>query len=89
MQTIISLSDGSALRLTTAKFYSPLGKVIQEKGVGPDIVVAKEKITEGNKNKKDIFKELESRGKEEFDYSDDYQLLRAIDLIKGLLVLYP
>jgi len=89
VQTIISLSDGSALRLTTAKFYSPLGKVIQEKGVGPDIVVAKEKITEGNKKKKDIFKELENNGKEEFDYSDDYQLLRAIDLIKGLLVLYP
>ena len=32
-------SDGSAIRLTTAKYYTPGRKVIHEKGVTPDIVV--------------------------------------------------
>lgn len=39
VQTIIPLSDGSALRLTTARYYTPSGKVIQENGIIPDIVV--------------------------------------------------
>ena len=39
VQTIIPLSDGSALRLTTARYYTPSGRVIQENGIIPDIVV--------------------------------------------------
>lgn len=39
VQTILPLSDGSGLRLTTAKYYSPKGKSIQEKGITPDIIV--------------------------------------------------
>ena len=39
VQTIIPLSDGSALRLTTARYYTPSGRVIQENGIKPDIVV--------------------------------------------------
>src|SRR3989338_7178672 len=39
VQTIIPLSDGSALKLTTAKYYTPKGRVIQGKGITPDIVV--------------------------------------------------
>ncbi|HCG73038.1 MAG TPA: hypothetical protein DE038_07025, partial [Nitrospina sp.] len=38
-QTIIPLSDGSALRLTTARYYTPSGRVIQENGIEPDIIV--------------------------------------------------
>ncbi len=33
------LEDGSALKLTTALYYSPLGKVIQKEGVAPDVLV--------------------------------------------------
>ena len=44
MQSVIPLSDGSALRLTTSKYFTPLGKVIHEKGVIPDIVVEEGKI---------------------------------------------
>lgn len=40
VQTVIPLSDGSALKLTTSKYFTPLGNVIHEKGVEPDIVVA-------------------------------------------------
>ncbi|MBI1988069.1 MAG: S41 family peptidase [Nitrospinae bacterium] len=39
VQTIIPLSDGSGLRLTTAKYYTPKGRSIQEKGIAPDIFV--------------------------------------------------
>ena len=39
VQTIIPLSDGSALRLTTARYYTPSGRVIQEKGIEPDIII--------------------------------------------------
>ncbi len=43
VQTIIPLSDGSGLRITTARYYTPSGKLIQGKGITPDIIV-KEKI---------------------------------------------
>jgi carboxyl-terminal processing protease len=39
VQTIIPLSDGSGLRLTTARYYTPKGNLIQGKGITPDIVV--------------------------------------------------
>ena len=39
VQTIQELSDGSALKLTTAKYYTPLGKDIHENGIVPDVVV--------------------------------------------------
>lgn len=37
VQTILPLSDGSGLRLTTAKYYTPSGKSIQLSGITPDI----------------------------------------------------
>ena len=39
VQTIIPLEDGSALRLTTALYYTPSGVTINEKGIQPDVVV--------------------------------------------------
>jgi carboxyl-terminal processing protease len=39
VQTILPLDDGSALRLTTARYYTPNGRSIQAKGIEPDIVV--------------------------------------------------
>jgi carboxyl-terminal processing protease len=55
VQTIVPLSDGSAVRLTTSKYYTPSGRSIQAKGIEPDIVVGdvskrhlKEKDLEGH-----------------------------------------
>jgi carboxyl-terminal processing protease len=39
VQTILPLSDGSGLRLTTAKYYTPKGRSIQSTGITPDITV--------------------------------------------------
>jgi carboxyl-terminal processing protease len=67
VQTIIPLSDGSALRMTTARYYTPSGKVIQERGITPDIIVEAEKapleaeLTEDEKiakNEKDKFRRI-------------------------------
>lgn len=82
VQTVIPLSDGSALRLTTSLYYTPLGISIHEKGVTPDVVVAENGATA---QKEDVFEKLEK--KNEFDYKKDYQIVRAVDLLKGILVL--
>ncbi len=47
VQTIIPLADGSALRLTTALYYTPSGKTINEKGIIPDIEVKDYDVTQG------------------------------------------
>ena len=39
VQTIIPLSDGSGLRLTTAKYFTPSGKIIDKNGIDPNIIV--------------------------------------------------
>lgn len=42
VQTIIRLEDGSGLKLTTARFYAPSGRSINEVGVTPDVIVENE-----------------------------------------------
>jgi carboxyl-terminal processing protease len=39
VQTVIPLEDGSALKLTTARYYTPKGRSIQAEGIKPDIVI--------------------------------------------------
>jgi carboxyl-terminal processing protease len=64
VQTVIPLSDGSALRLTTARYYTPKGRSIQTTGITPDIEV-KLKAKEGTAThpvlrEKDLDKHLEN-----------------------------
>ncbi|RMG87704.1 MAG: S41 family peptidase, partial [Candidatus Dadabacteria bacterium] len=40
VQTILPLSDGSGLRITTALYYTPSGRTIQARGIEPDVKVA-------------------------------------------------
>ena len=49
VQSVIPLSDGSALRLTTALYYTPKGTSIQATGIIPDIIV-KPKVKDGKKS---------------------------------------
>jgi carboxyl-terminal processing protease len=78
VQTIIPLSDGSALRLTTARYYTPSGRVIQGNGVVPDIVVEKEKG-----NAADTMKD-ENLKKETAEKDRIRRFLREKDLKKHL-----
>jgi len=46
VQTIIELEDGSALKLTIARYFTPSGRSIQEKGITPDVVVDQVRMSE-------------------------------------------
>lgn len=97
VQTVIPLSDGSALRLTTSKYFTPLGREIHGKGVIPDVEVEEGKIELAQKeenildNSEDAFREVENKDKnlsaaKEFDYKSDNQLARAVDILKVLKI---
>lgn len=45
VQTIVPVSNGAALKLTTARYYTPDGRSIQAAGIVPDIVTTEAKIT--------------------------------------------
>jgi carboxyl-terminal processing protease len=51
VQTIIPLAGHGAMRLTTARYYTPSGRSIQAKGIDPDIIVEAAKITKDDKAK--------------------------------------
>ena len=57
VQTVIPMDDGSAVRLTTAKYYTPSEKVINAEGIMPDIVVENGKLVP--QEEIDIFQEIE------------------------------
>jgi carboxyl-terminal processing protease len=46
VQTVIELDDGSALKLTIARYYTPSGRSIQEHGITPDIQVDQVKMAD-------------------------------------------
>ncbi len=48
VQTLFSLSEGSALKLTTGRYYTPLGDFIHEKGIEPDVEVGYDPDYEGD-----------------------------------------
>lgn len=87
VQSILPLQDGSALRLTTAKYYTPSHKVIHEKGITPDIVV-----TMTDEEEHDVFLKRTPGGLDTVEPQDlervrnarDVQLDRAMDLLKGI-----
>jgi len=82
VQTIIPLSDGSGLRLTTAKYYTPKGGEIHGKGITPDMVVEKPQEAENQESEQ---KAQRSRRQIELpgdDLSDDPQLQKAVDFLK-------
>jgi carboxyl-terminal processing protease len=97
VQTVIPLTDGSGLRLTTAKYYTPKGRSIQSTGITPDIVVkleakngAKEHPVVREKDLERHLKNEQADTKEEsketapieVDEKDDVQLQRAVDILK-------
>jgi len=84
VQTIIPLTDGSGLRLTTAKYYTPKGRTIHGKGVTPDIVVEVPKPAP-TEAKAPAPPAIETRPGE--DPKRDPQLQRALDLLKGMKIL--
>jgi len=82
VQTIIPLSDGSGLRLTTARYYTPKGRSIHGKGITPDIVIEapKEDAAAATKPNTPPLSEAEQMKR-------DVQLQRAIEILKATRIL--
>jgi carboxyl-terminal processing protease len=97
VQTIIPLGAGNgALRLTTARYYTPSGRSIQAKGISPDIEVLQEvpdnlKAQTDSKGEASLRGHLKAEGAEETgsqsyvppNQSDDKAIKMAIDLLRG------
>jgi carboxyl-terminal processing protease len=87
VQSIDPLEDGSALRLTTAKYYTPSHKVIHKEGITPDIVVP---LTEDEARAVQLrwtpggVETLEDKDRQRVTATRDPQLDRAMDLLKGI-----
>ena len=73
VQTILPLSDGSGLRLTTAKYYTPSGESIHSVGVKPDIVVEPKPIILDEEQQDKEQKEATSPEKDNRSSSDNEQ----------------
>jgi carboxyl-terminal processing protease len=104
VQTVIPVDGHGAIRLTTARYYTPSGATIQAKGITPDIVVQQAKvelvdnktmqnISESklpghlsNDQDKDAEKKALDGRKGELSAKDDYQLSRALDLIRAVSI---
>ncbi len=115
VQTIVPVSGGGAMRLTTARYYTPSGRSIQALGIEPDIVVQPAKLEklsfgpgiheadlkgalqndtaknaenandndgEAPSSDQDNSKNKDKKSKKDAPF--DYQLARALDLIRGI-----
>jgi carboxyl-terminal processing protease len=89
VQTIFPLDDGSALKLTVAKYYTPSHKVIHEHGITPDIVVPlmdAEEAALAVKSEPGGLESLDETNRVHVEEIHDRQLERADDLLKGILL---
>jgi carboxyl-terminal processing protease len=97
VQTIVPIPGHGALRLTTARYYTPSGRSIQAKGITPDIIVHQAKVEfvddEEGRREADLRGRLEAdapggdngNAEETADLdAHDYQLARAVDLLRGI-----
>src|SRR6202790_3133721 len=109
VQTIIPLAGHGAMRLTTARYYTPSGRSIQAMGIDPDIVVEAAKIerapAKDDKTAKAADQKDDKAADDKADKSadksetaaeqstidpsimgtgDDYQLARAVDMLRGI-----
>ncbi|MGB1402596.1 MAG: S41 family peptidase [Porticoccaceae bacterium] len=99
VQTVIPLGDGRAIKLTTARYFTPNGRSIQAEGIVPDIVIERAEIRpyaktvrvreadlEGHLETTASNNETEANSATE-DYSTDNQLYEAVNLLKGFHLL--
>jgi carboxyl-terminal processing protease len=96
VQSVIPMPGHGAMRLTTARYYTPSGVSIQATGIEPDILVelaVVEDIEDGVVREEDLRGALEKSDTATTSTDDeketslnmrDYQLARAIDLLKGV-----
>lgn len=73
VQTVVPLSDGHAIKLTTSKYFTPSGASIHERGIKPDVVVDEKDITaKGGSDSPAVYG----------DVKDDYELKLAVTTLQ-------
>ncbi|HEX8296781.1 MAG TPA: S41 family peptidase [Chthoniobacteraceae bacterium] len=86
VQSVVQLQDGSAMRLTTAKYYTPSKQVIHEQGVAPTIRATfspeQERLLMAQRNEE----ALTDAQRKELQGFRDTQLERAVDALKGVMI---
>ena len=98
VQTVIPLGDGRAVKLTTARYFTPNGRSIQAEGIVPDIIVEPAEIRLLKKRKRvreaDLEGHLEQAESTEKkaedsdkDITSDNQLYEALNVLKGFQLL--
>jgi carboxyl-terminal processing protease len=89
VQSILPLQDGSALRLTTAKYYTPSHKVIHEEGITPDFPVPmtdeEDRDVQLQRSPGGV-ESLSEKDRERVANAHDPQLDRAMDLLKAMML---
>jgi carboxyl-terminal processing protease len=86
VQSVIPLSDGSAIKLTTAKYFTPNGRKIHDIGIAPDVEVKFEEYKPTDEEIKELEKKLSSNSaKIELPLEKDNQLRAAVEKMRELL----
>lgn len=97
VQTVVPLGNGSALKLTTARYYTPAGVSIQAKGITPDIVLDDVKVSRKDDNgfkptkEKDLSRHLKNGDfdeEENGDKKDSKEMKEKMVLAKDDYALY-
>ena len=87
VQSVVSLPDGSAVRLTTAEYFTPGRQPIHEKGVAPHVSAPMSSADEARllalRRQDDLPAGTE---REELEPVDDVPLRRAVDALRGVLL---
>ncbi|WP_119167150.1 S41 family peptidase [Algihabitans albus] len=102
VQTVMPLGSAGAMRLTTARYYTPSGRSIQAKGIDPDILVERARLETidgpAGRSEADLRGSLEAEeapveesgpqaeNAPQDQALEDYQLARALDLLRGLVL---
>ena len=75
VQTILPLNNGTAIKLTTARYFTPKGRSIQAKGITPDIVVSQATIKEDDESKFQVSEKDLSRALDTDNQANNNELL--------------
>jgi carboxyl-terminal processing protease len=86
VQNVMQLPDGSALRFTTAKYYTPSKQVIHAQGVTPNIRVPLSAEQERALFTARSNENLKPEEEKEIIKTKDPQMMRAIDALKGVMI---
>lgn len=97
VQSVLSLRNGSGIRLTTSRYYTPKGRSIQAEGIHPDVEVSDIQVVEnGNKIKREADldghlvnetpRNITAFGSE-VSAADDYMMYQALMLLKAASIL--